>query len=330
MRNATTNYTTGEHLIPLASQLASNSRTPAVPCMLAGQASKPRIKVVTKTVNVAIGRTTGMPVPCEYWATTDTEVDYGHGYEACYDPKRITLADAEKWVRTQLTEQGVNVGRFINEDEPSDGAREQIERVIAVLPDVIDQSMKTALPHRYTPELAAEFAETMAAILRGEQPDSSTACPDGVAWCEGDPLNHNDTDDHRHEGPEHKLNGSYLCDPASGGIAAFQMAQWPDGEPHLVFQGSGLWADINLDQTRELKRDLTAHLIRLNATERHLAILLNPGKTPFEETDDEQLSDGAVGVALDAIQVALEKSGNRAMTMRALRNFLDMTEDEQA
>lgn len=91
--------------------------TPAPACMLAGQASRPRLKVVTKTVNVAIGRTTDMTVPCEFWAATDTDFDYGYGYEAIYDPKRISLADAEKWVRAQLNQQGVNVAEFINEDE---------------------------------------------------------------------------------------------------------------------------------------------------------------------------------------------------------------------
>lgn len=95
--------------------------TPVVPCMLAGQASKPRIKAPLKTVNVSIGRhtATDMSVPCEFWAITDTDFDYGYGYEyeACYDPKQISLADAEKWVRTQLDQQGVNVGQFIDEDE---------------------------------------------------------------------------------------------------------------------------------------------------------------------------------------------------------------------
>ncbi|MFE7652486.1 hypothetical protein ACFU6M_06095 [Streptomyces bottropensis] len=91
--------------------------TPAPACMLAGQASKPRLKAVPKTVNVAIGRTTDLTVPCEYWAASDTDYDYGYGYEAIYDPKRISLADAEKWVSNQLAEQGVKVAEFINEDE---------------------------------------------------------------------------------------------------------------------------------------------------------------------------------------------------------------------
>lgn len=93
--------------------------TPAVPCMLGGQISKPRLKAVPKAVNVAIGHhtLTSMSVPCEYWPATDTDHDYGYGYEAVYDPKQISLADAEQWVRAQLAEQGVNVAQFINQDE---------------------------------------------------------------------------------------------------------------------------------------------------------------------------------------------------------------------
>ncbi|GAA3853921.1 hypothetical protein GCM10023084_05200 [Streptomyces lacrimifluminis] len=40
------------------------------------------------------------------------------------------------------------------------------DRLIAALPDAVDQSMRTALPHRYTPELAARFTQNMVAELR--------------------------------------------------------------------------------------------------------------------------------------------------------------------
>lgn len=61
----------------------------------------------------------------------------------------------------------------------ADTRAEQIERLIAVLPDAIDQSMKTALPEGYTPELAAQFAETMAACLRQA---TVTAAQRGTEW----------------------------------------------------------------------------------------------------------------------------------------------------
>lgn len=41
-----------------------------------------------------------------------------------------------------------------------------LDRLIAALPDAVDQSMRKTLPHRYTPEIAAQFAQTMADELR--------------------------------------------------------------------------------------------------------------------------------------------------------------------
>ena len=41
-----------------------------------------------------------------------------------------------------------------------------LDKLIAALPAAVDQSMRKALPHRHTPELAAQFAQTMADELR--------------------------------------------------------------------------------------------------------------------------------------------------------------------
>ncbi|KND40100.1 hypothetical protein [Streptomyces stelliscabiei] len=136
---------------------AGQASADGIPCMLAGQASKPRLKAVTKTVNVAIGRTTGMAVPCEYWATTDTDFDYGYGYEAVYDPKRISLADAEKWVSTQLAEQGVKVAEFINED----GAEATRRRMLDTWNEVADLAKARGV---HTPAVE-RFHDEMALLL---------------------------------------------------------------------------------------------------------------------------------------------------------------------
>jgi hypothetical protein len=205
------------------------------------------------------------------------------------------------------------------------------DRAIAALPKVVDEAMQKTLPGHYTPELAAQVADFVAAELRqsadGPLP-AQTPCPDGVAWCDGDPVNHTNDDDHRHQGAEHTLNGSYLCDPSSDGIATFYLAKWHDGEPHLVFQGTGLWADINLEQVDELIGDAVPWLTQLIATRRHLAILLNPGSTPFTQTDDQQTASAAFCVATDAIGVALKKSPDPAGLLQAMRTYLDMAETE--
>lgn len=64
---------------------------------------------------------------------------------------------------------------------PADSDRaEQIERVIAALPDVVDQAMRTALPGEYTPELSARIAQAMTAELRTPHP--LTAAERGNDW----------------------------------------------------------------------------------------------------------------------------------------------------
>lgn len=45
-------------------------------------------------------------------------------------------------------------------------AAASLDRLIAALPDAVDQSMRTAIPHLYTPEKAAEFTAAMTAELR--------------------------------------------------------------------------------------------------------------------------------------------------------------------
>jgi len=46
-----------------------------------------------------------------------------------------------------------------------------LDEAIAALPDAVDEAMRAALPHRYTPELAAQLAETMAAKMRQPNAD---------------------------------------------------------------------------------------------------------------------------------------------------------------
>lgn len=205
-----------------------------------------------------------------------------------------------------------------------------LDRLAAALPAIVDRAMQDTIPAKYTPELAAAIAEDVIARLTAASPNN-TPCPDGIPWCDGDPANHTDTDDHRHTGPEHNLSGSYV---QGGGwtdsLMGFQLAQWPDGQPHIVFQGSGAWPDLTMGQVDELIDDATGWLTQLIATRRRLAIELNPGRTPFTEPADKQTSSAAFDLATRAMDVALTKTGDQAGMLRALRNFLDLTEDEQA
>ncbi|MFD9111593.1 hypothetical protein [Streptomyces bottropensis] len=205
------------------------------------------------------------------------------------------------------------------------------DRAIAALPKVVDEAMRKTVAG-YTPELAAQVADFVAAELRqptnGVLTPPQSPCQDGIAWCDGDPVNHTDDDDHRHQGAEHTLNGSYLCDPGTEGIVTFYLAKWRDSQPHLVFQGTGLWADIDLAQVDELIGDAVPWLTQLIATRRHLAILLNPGTTPFTQTDDQQTASAAFCLATDSMRIALDKSPDPAGLLRAMRTYLDMAEAE--
>jgi hypothetical protein len=122
----------------------------------------------------------------------------------------------------------------------------RLDRLLAVLPDAIDTAMRETLPARYTPELAREIADRMAAELRanaatGVMPvdDRRTltypiksggtlthTCP---AWCEYD---HTDDvarginpEDLLHQGD--KLSLDYDVDGIEQGVLQARIIQWP-------------------------------------------------------------------------------------------------------
>lgn len=208
----------------------------------------------------------------------------------------------------------------------------QIERLIAALPEIVDESMREAIPHRYSPELAAEFTAAMTAELRRPTTPQQTRCPDGITWCLGDPADHADPREHRHEGPEYGLTGSYVDRKWTESLVAFQIAQWDDDEPRLVFQSDGTWPGLGLPQVDELIGDAVPWLVQLIAARRRIAIEVSPQQStvPFTDSEDKQTASAAFDLATAAIDIALAKTEDRAGMFRALRTFLAMTEAEQA
>lgn len=92
--------------------MSTVSETATAPSTLPGQRNG---------VTVAIGASsnpTGQSV--EVWATPDMDA---YSYEAVYHPARISLAEAETSVRTQLAEFGAQVADFLNEDGPLTAAQ---------------------------------------------------------------------------------------------------------------------------------------------------------------------------------------------------------------
>lgn len=128
-----------------------------------------------------------------------------------------------------------------------DGGRmPSLDRLLAVLPDAIDTAMRETLPAKYTPELAREIADRMAATLRanaatGVMPadDRRTitypiksggslthTCP---TWCTTD---HTDDvarginpEDLLHQGD--KIGLDYDVDGIEQGVLQARIIQWP-------------------------------------------------------------------------------------------------------
>ena len=236
------------------------------------------------------------------------------------------------WGRTVKAMAAAGRRHCAGADENEGDRAEQIERLVAALPDAVDESMRKAVPHLYTPQLAAKFTAAMTAELCRPTTPPQTPCPDAVAWCLGNPADHADPREHRHEGPEYGLTGSHAQGARNESLVAFRIVQWDDDAPRLVFQSDGTWPDLDLTQVDELIGDAVPWLTQLVATRRRLAIEVSPNRStvPFTESEDEQMASGAFDLATKAMDIALAKSEDRAGTLRALRSFLDMTEAEQA
>jgi hypothetical protein len=231
--------------------------------------------------------------------------------------------------------------------EQADIAREHADALSTLDFDkvtaAVHEAMQATFPDEYTPELGDTIAADTIARLDQARQDvepaaesgsatTPAACTDNIAWCFGDPDGHADPREHRHEGREYKLNGSYLQDSDTSGIAAFQLTQWDDGEPCVVFQGTGLWPSLDLTQVDELIADAVPWLVALFGVRRRLAIEVSPNRpaVPFTESDDEQTASAAFDLATKAIDIDLAKTGDRAGTFGALRSFLNLIEAEQA
>ncbi|MFE1885477.1 hypothetical protein [Streptomyces diastatochromogenes] len=70
-----------------------------------------------------------------------------------------------------------------------------LDQLTAVLPAVVDQAMRTALPGHYSPEVAERIAADMIARLRQQQDDKPSACQ--YRDCEDTEPGHYDHYNHR-------------------------------------------------------------------------------------------------------------------------------------
>ncbi|WP_455361981.1 DUF6907 domain-containing protein [Streptomyces sp. SYSU K21746] len=121
-----------------------------------------------------------------------------------------------------------------------------------------------------------------------------TACPDGVAWCIGRPVDHADPSERIHYGPATALT------TASGDeVMTFSLVQWDDEDPGLEFEGDGDWDQLTLSQVDTLRADIAEYLARLDAARDQLAGLL----------DAEQKRTAPASVRAEAAERAAIEAG---------------------
>ena len=89
---------------------------------------------------------------------------------------------------------------------------------------------------------------------------------------------------------------------------------------------------LRLEQLGAETAEVTERVIQLKMERRRLADRLNPTKdgVPLDavESERKQYSAGAFDLALDALDAALEYSDDQALTIRAIRGWLRLAEDE--
>ncbi len=158
-------------------------------------------------------------------------------------------------------------------------------------------------------------------------PDTApTACPDGIAFCDGRPGDHDIPGHHLHMGRIKAMHGPY--DDSGDGLMAYHLRQIDGEKPVIEFAADGTWPELDVAGMDGLIHDATTHLVNLIADRRRLACLLDPCRTPLDEPEDKQTSSAAFSLALKAMDVALDKTDDRAGMLLALRTWLQMTEDE--
>lgn len=135
-------------------------------------------------------------IPC-MWA------DQGSRIRVAYDPQQIDENAAKAVVILKV---GDARRKQLHAEPTEEQAAETFDRdkVIAALPEIVDQSTQTAIPHRYSPELAAQFTQTMTGILTG------ALCPVWPTVCTETTVGHYDHFNHDHKATDKR--GQTLLD----------------------------------------------------------------------------------------------------------------------
>lgn len=182
-----------------------------------------------------------------------------------------------------------------------------LDNLIAALPEAVNEAMRKAIPHRYTPEIAAQIAETAAGILTG------SLCPVWPGICTDTRPGHYDHFNHQHKVTN--KDGQTLLD------LSFVQCSDEDGASAAKVCLGGLNSE---DYDPEEIREETAKIRRLLDVADAMAdeVMRMQGK------EVPAPADRAFSAALSLIEAAFQASKNPRQTRDALGTFVDMTFDE--
>lgn len=182
-----------------------------------------------------------------------------------------------------------------------------LNQLVAAIPESVDKAMRETLPHWYTPELAAQIAETAIGILTG------TLCPVWPTVCTDTTPGHYDHFNHQHKVTDKR--GQTLFD-----VSFVQFSDEDGASPAKVSLGGLVSEDYDPSEVRAATAEIRRLLDR--ADEMADQVMRMQGK------DVPAPADRAFSAALDHIGTAFKASKNPGGTRDALRTFVDMTADE--
>lgn len=220
-----------------------------------------------------------------------------HGSQiiAAFDPAQVGRVDAESRLRAQMDAEGISVSEF--RTEPA---------ACPIWPGICTE---TAVGHH-------DHCNHGNAVT---SPTGVRLLDTGFAALSGDP----------NPAPVIYIGGEDYA-PGEFHAASATVRRLMDtgddmAEKAMIREGNGSTALARIDQKVQ---DETTRLIALVAHRRQVADQLRPARTPLDEPEDKQTAHAAFALAVDAIDIALAKSPDKAVMLLALRTMVNLYADE--
>ncbi|MEV6752382.1 hypothetical protein [Streptomyces sp. NPDC051214] len=210
---------------------------------------------------------------------------------AAYDPTQISREDAETRLRAQMNAKGISVSEFLAEP--------------AVCP-IWSGVCTVAEPghydhcnhgHQAVNKSGGQLLDVGFAAL------SNDSNPAPVIYI----------------GSEDYAPGEFHA--ASASVRRLMDTGDDMAETTMLRQGNGTTALARIDQKVQ---DETTRLVALVAHRRQVADQLHPARTPLDDPEDKQTAHAAFALAVDAIDIAMAESPDKAVMLLALRAMVNL------